>query len=74
MPRECKLGDQCSVIAIFPLAPGDDDGQHHNSAIFPLAPDGDDGQHHNSAIFLLAPGDDDGQHHNRKKEVGLRNL
>ena len=25
MTRECKLGDQCSVIAVFPLAPDDDD-------------------------------------------------
>ena len=35
MPRECKLGDQCSVIVVFPLA-SDDDGQlsagnHHNN-------------------------------------------
>ena len=41
MTRECKLGDQCNVIAVFPLTPDDDDdGQlcvcvtvvnHHNS-------------------------------------------
>jgi len=27
MPRECKLEDQRTVIAVFPLAPDDDDGQ-----------------------------------------------
>ena len=26
MPRECKLGDQCNVNAVFPEAP-DDNGQ-----------------------------------------------
>jgi len=27
MPRQCKLEDQCSVIAVFPLAVDDDNRQ-----------------------------------------------